>query len=342
MNDASAVTVHDLTKRFYLRERGSRRGLFGRRVTSKRAIVALDGVTLALQRGESVGLLGPNGAGKSTLIKVMTGLLIPDAGTVRVLGRDPHREQVATAAHIGITFGHRTQLWWELPARSSLDILRAIYELPDPVFRRRLRTLDAALELSSFWDTPVRLLSLGQRVRCDLAAAILHEPAILFLDEATAGLDIIAKDQVRALLGELSRSGDHLILLTSHDLADVEALSRRLVVIDHGRVVFDGATAAIAELSHGRRAVTVRFARPVPEPELQTARLSYAAGLTATFTPLPERLEQDVVAELLASYPVQSISLDDVGIEGVLRSLYLRRGPVPAPAQPVASTDRTG
>lgn len=323
-----------------VRERGREVRRLGRSRTVKRTIVALSHVAVTMERGESVGLLGQNGAGKSTLIKILTGLLISDSGVVRVLGRDPHREQVKTAAQIGVTFGQRTQLWWELPARSSFDILRAIYDLPGRLYQQRLRELDAALELSSFWNTPVRLLSLGQRVRCDLAAAILHRPAILFLDEATAGLDILAKDQVRALLGDLVRSGDHLIVVTSHDVADVEALCQRLVLIDHGKVLFDGATAAIAELNQGRRAITVRFTRPVSMPQLRAAQLTHAADLTATFAPLPDVAERDVVAELLASYPVQSISLDGAGLESLLRGLYERSRTAAASPSPLAADGR--
>jgi ABC-2 type transport system ATP-binding protein len=320
MSDPPAVAIGGVSKRFTLRERppGPRRGW---RRRTKRVITALADVDVQLERGECVGLLGKNGAGKTTLIKVMTGLLLPDAGTARVLGRDPHREQVETAAHIGVTFGQRTQLWWELPARSSFEILRAIYDLPGPAYAARLRELDAALELTSFWDAPVRLLSLGQRVRCDLAAAILHRPAVVFLDEATAGLDLLAKDQVRALLGQLARSGDHLVVLTSHDVADIEALSRRLVVIDGGRLIFDGATAALARLD-GRRTVTVRFTQPVADPRVRGARRTGTAGLTATFAPLPGIGEEQVVAELLAAYPVQSITFDGAGVEGVIRGLY--------------------
>ena len=242
----SAIEVDAIVKSFLVPdETRTRRTWFGLTRRGLRRYAAVDRVSFTVRQGEFIGLLGQNGAGKSTLIKIMTGLLTPDSGTVRVLGLDPQADQVANARNIGVAFGQKTQLWWDLPARESLEILRNIYQVPTVAFRRWLSDLDDVLELSTFWQTPARQLSLGQRVRCDLAAAIIHRPPILFLDEPTIGLDILVKAQVRTLLRTLADSGDHTIVLTTHDVAEVEALCQRLIVIAHGEVVHDGPSAML-------------------------------------------------------------------------------------------------
>ncbi|MFC1405003.1 MULTISPECIES: ATP-binding cassette domain-containing protein [Streptacidiphilus] len=314
-----AIEVRGVSKRF--RSRGP---LFRRRKEGPRETVALDRVDLEIGTGEFVGLLGQNGAGKSTLIRVMTGLMVPDAGEVRVLGLDPNRDQVRNARNIGVTFGQRTQLWWDLRARDSFEILRDMYGLPAATYTRRMRELDDFLGLSAFWDTQARHLSLGQRVRCDLAAAVLHRPVLLFLDEPTIGLDILVKDQVRAMLADLAGTGDHAIVLTTHDVADVEALCPRIVLIDRGRTLFDGTLADLTGIGGGRRTVVVELAggRAAPEVRMPGVRLLELDGARATYALEPGVSQARFAARVLAADEVRAIDFEGVRLEDVLRSIY--------------------
>ena len=202
--------------------------------------VAVESASLVVPRGELVALLGPNGAGKSTMIKMLTGILQPTSGELLVAGRVPSADRVANAMTIGAVFGQRSQLWWDLPARDSFWILRDIFGVPAPDFERRLAEFDSLLDLSQFWSTRARHLSLGQRMRCDLAAALLHDPPILFLDEPTIGMDVVAKERVRVFLKHQVEVHRRTIILTTHDMAEVERLARRVVLVNRGRTVFDG------------------------------------------------------------------------------------------------------
>ncbi|MDT0405288.1 MULTISPECIES: ABC transporter ATP-binding protein [Streptomyces] len=304
---------------------------------SERAL-ALDGVHLRVARGEFVGLLGQNGAGKSTLIKLMTGLLLPDTGTVRVCGLDPYGDRERNARNMGVTFGQRTQLWWDLPARDSFSILRDVYGLPERVWREALAELDDVLTLSAFWDTPVRFLSLGQRVRCDLAAALLHRPRVLFLDEPTIGLDVMVKDQVRELLSRLAATGDHSVVLTTHDMAEVEALCRRIVVIDRGRVVHDGQRDRLAVAAGAERSFLVEFETPPPRLDLVRATVVSVRGATVRVRPVSGADRAQVTAELLAAHPVRSVRYEGATAEDVLRALHQRARPEPASGAAGAAT----
>jgi ABC-2 type transport system ATP-binding protein len=205
--------------------------------------VAVDGVSFSARQGELLALLGPNGAGKSTTIKMLTGIIKPTAGEAIVAGVMPYRERERNAHNIGAVFGQRTQLWWDLPARESFRILRDIYGVGRAEHEARLQEFDSLLDLSSFWDTRVRHLSLGQRVRCDLAAALLHDPPVVFLDEPTIGMDVVVKEQVRNFLRHQVESRGRTVLLTTHDMAEVERLAERVVLVNHGRIIMDGTLA---------------------------------------------------------------------------------------------------
>ncbi|MBO0812685.1 MAG: ATP-binding cassette domain-containing protein, partial [Microlunatus sp.] len=223
---------------------------------------AVDDVSFSVDAGELVGYLGPNGAGKSTTIKMLTGILMPTAGTVSVAGRDPSRERRANALNIGVVFGQRSQLWWDLPLRESFRAVRDLYGVPAVLGDRRQTELVELLEMAEFLDSPVRQLSLGQRMRGDLAAAMLYQPRLLFLDEPTVGLDVVAKQRIREFIAHTNAVRDTTIILTTHDLEDVERLCRRIVLIDHGRVLYDGAPADLMSTYAPYRDLVVTLDQP--------------------------------------------------------------------------------
>ncbi|NUR90326.1 MAG: ATP-binding cassette domain-containing protein [Nonomuraea sp.] len=213
----------------------------GRSFKIKRTVVhAVRDLSFTVSAGEFVGYLGPNGAGKSTTIKMLCGILTPTSGSVRVAGLDPSRRRTTLARRIGVVFGQRTTLWWDLPLKDSFELIRHLYKVDREAFRRRLAELTETLDLGPFLSTPVRQLSLGQRMRGDLAAALLHAPDVLVLDEPTIGLDVVSKASIRDFLRRQNAERGTTVLLTTHDLGDIERLCRRIMVIDHGRLSFDG------------------------------------------------------------------------------------------------------
>lgn len=221
--------------------------LFLRRYETR---IALDHISFTIEEGETVGYIGPNGAGKSTTVKILSGILVPDSGEVKVLGKVPWRHRLEIVRQIGVVFGQRTQLWWDLQVIESFDLLRAIYRIPQEAYRKTLANLVDVLELSKLLHTPVRQLSLGQRMRCDLAASLLHSPRILFLDEPTIGLDATSKLAVRDFIRRLNQEQKVTILLTTHDMDDIEALCQRVLILNEGKIHFDG------PLEHLRRQIT--------------------------------------------------------------------------------------
>jgi len=258
-SNSPIIAVEDLHKHF--RGRRQRAGLLGALrglARSERTIVrAVDGVSFRIAPGEVVGYLGPNGAGKSTTLKMLTGLLVPTSGRVDVAGYVPWRDRRAYVAGIGAVFGQRSTLWWDLPVGESLALLRHMYRVPAARFAANLAEFGALLELDAFVDQPVRSLSLGQRMRADLAAALLHEPRLLFLDEPTIGLDVVAKERIRDFIRHINRQRGTTVLLTTHDLSDVARLCERVMIIDHGRLLYDGPLAELQRRFGGRRTLVV-------------------------------------------------------------------------------------
>jgi ABC-2 type transport system ATP-binding protein len=306
----------------------------GRLRRGRETLTAVDGIDLRVFRGELLGYLGPNGAGKSTTLKMLTGVLMPSGGELRVCGLVPVAQRRRLAGRIGVVFGTRTQLWWDLPLHESFELARHIWRVPPGDHAARLSRLTRELDLS-FLDTPVRQLSLGQRMRAELTIALLHGPEVVFLDEPTIGLDVVSKQAVRAFLTELRDRGDTTVVLTTHDLADIERLCRRLVVIDHGRVVHDGTLSSLHARYGSRRRVLVQIEEPLATPvRLEGVHLesSSSDGRLLTFgLDSSAATAGALVATLAAGGSLRDISVTEPAIEDVIARLYASPAPVPRP-----------
>lgn len=297
------------------------------------AITAVDGVSFEIAEGEIVGYLGPNGAGKSTTIKMLTGILVPTSGEVEVAELVPWENREVNAMNIGVVFGQRTQLWWALPLEESLRLIGRMYRMPEADFRRNLVMLTELLDMGSFLRTPVRQLSLGQRMRGDLAAAVIYQPPILFLDEPTVGLDVVAKERIRTFIEEINRERNTTVLLTTHDLDDVERLCRRIIIIDQGRVLFDGGTAELKRRYAPTRLVDVTVSGDGVEALAEAVRVLPAGvdviahdGMRASLEVSPERIAvSHVIAGISARVPIADISVREPEMEGIIREIYEAR-----------------
>lgn len=308
---------------------GGLRSLLTRQYEEKHAVAGLD---FAVEEGELLGYLGPNGAGKSTTIKLLTGILVPTSGTVRVAGREPWRHREQNALAVGAVFGQRSQLWWDLPLVESFKLIGKMYRIDAATYRRNLERFTDLLELDAFMTTPVRQLSLGQRMRGDLAAAMLYDPRILYLDEPTIGLDVLAQERIRCFIEEINHDQRTTILLTTHDLRDVERLCRRILLIDHGRVIYDGAVTPLKRRYIPHRVLVVQLAGAAPHdaPAIEGAHAVRRDGsrLEIDFdpevTPLPH-----LIATVTMRYPVTDLSITEPDLEQVIRHMYGTRGEQP-------------
>jgi ABC-2 type transport system ATP-binding protein len=307
--------------------RGSRaRGALRRARTEVRAV---DGIDFSVAPGEMVGYIGPNGAGKSTTIKMLTGILTPSGGRLRVAGIDPSRERVRLARRIGVVFGQRTSLWWDLPLRDSYQLVRRLYRVPDARYAENLERCVELLELGPLLDRPVRQLSLGQRMRGDIAAALLHDPAVLYLDEPTIGLDVVSKSKVRSFLAAINAERRTTVLLTTHDLTDIEQLCDRVMVIDHGRLMYDGGLDGLHAVGESERTLVVDFERELPPVELAGARFVRAEGPRQWLAFPASASAAPLVGELAARHPLVDLSVREPDIEDVIARMYGARAPLP-------------
>jgi len=323
----SVIRVRELSKHFKVpvRKKGrfaAVRNLFSLERTEK---VAVDGITFAIERGEMVGYVGPNGAGKSTTVKMLTGILLPTSGEVEVDGLIPHRDRKQLARRIGVVFGQKTQLWWDVPVIESLRLLKEIYKIPTNTYEANLELFHDLLDLHEFQDTPVRQLSLGYRMRSDLVAALLHSPDILFLDEPTVGVDVVAKDRFRSFLQQLNKERQVTVLLTTHDISDIEKVCERMMIIDKGRIMYDGAIADLKERFAPHRVLVVDFADTVPDVEIDRAELVEREERRARFRFNRWQVSaSELIIELARKYPVRDVSVEEPEIEAIVREIYER------------------
>lgn len=336
------IYARDLSKTFRAfkrREglRGAVRDLFQREYRDVRAV---DEIDLAIGAGEIVGYIGPNGAGKSTTIKMLAGILVPTSGEVRVAGYVPSEEREAYTREIGVVFGQRTSLWWDIAVIESLRLLKKVYRVSEQDFRDRIDRFDTVLDLKSYLHTPARKLSLGQRMRSELAAALIHNPRVLFLDEPTIGLDIAVKARIREFLHEINREFRTTILLTTHDLDDIEALSQRVVVIDKGQKIYDGSLHGLkAGLGYTRQVRLTAQEIPVEAFRRATEGMDIEwtepepAVFCGAFDP-DQTAVAEVLRRVLAEVSVVDVRIEDVDIEHVVREIYEGTRMAPAAAEP--------
>ena len=295
-------------------------------------VVAVSDISYDVAEGEILGFIGPNGAGKSTVIKMLTGILTPTSGTCTINGKNPTENRKSYVKEIGVVFGQRTQLWWDLPLRETYGVLKEIYEVPEDKYQKRMAFLNEVLELDSFITSPVRTLSLGQRMRADIAASLLHSPKVLFLDEPTIGLDVVVKDNIRKAIEYINRQEKTTVILTTHDLADIELLANRIVMIDKGQKVFDGAIASLKS-KYGQirefhfetdtpALVTAedyarRFSLDIDDCGVETDGKAVKVRFNSTSVPV-----SDMLSYTLSRVNVSDISVKDADIEEIIRRLY--------------------
>lgn len=330
------IYVENLRKEFkkIIKEpglKGSVKALFK---PKKEIITAVDDISFTVPKGEILGFLGPNGAGKSTVIKMLTGILMPTSGMCRINGQNPQKDRKKYVREIGVVFGQRTQLWWDLALRETYAVLKEIYQVPDEQYKKRMAFLNEVLELDDFITSPVRTLSLGQRMRADIAASLLHSPKVLFLDEPTIGLDVVVKENIRNAIRKINAEEGTTVILTTHDLADIEFLCERIVMIDKGKKVFDG---GIAELKHNFGDVRTLEFELVNAPDFKL--LDYHRRFKLTQDELTAERDgakatvrfdtanvsvEDIISYTLSTVHVKDLNIKDVEIEEIIKRLYRR------------------
>lgn len=319
------IEVRNLSKTFKVyHHRKGFWGTFANLFSRKHRIVqAVENVSFTVTRGEIVGYLGPNGAGKSTTIKMLTGILVPSSGSVTVNGYIPHRQRKENAKRIGVVFGQRSHLWFDLPVQESFELLRRIYRIPLAQYQRNVAMFDELLELGAFFQTPVRQLSLGQRMRADIGAALLHNPDVLFLDEPTIGLDVVAKSRIRQFIHQINAERQVTVVLTTHDLDDVEKLCNRVILIDDARLLFDGELATLRRMLSNERLLSVDYAEDYPDVRVPHAQITHREGTRVQYRFSPEEIHTaELVGTLLQKFRIVDIAIQEPDIEELIKTVY--------------------
>lgn len=319
------IHVQNLVKEYKIQQRaegikGTITNLFNPNFTVKRAV---DDLSFSIAEGELVGFIGPNGAGKSTSIKMLTGILVPTSGTLEVNGLVPHKNRKANAQQIGVVFGQKTQLWWDVPVIDSLVLLKDIYKISDAQYKRNLELFNGLLDLHEFQNTPVRQLSLGQRMRADLAAALLHNPRILYLDEPTIGVDIVAKQRLREFIKEINQDQKITVLLTTHDMGDIEKLCNRMMIVDHGKLIYDGGVDQIRRTFGMERTLIVEFEEELADFAVPGATLIKSEGRRKWFQ--FHRLQTTpsaLITAIAAQHNITDLEVVEPEIEDMVRNIY--------------------
>lgn len=319
------IEVENLYKEFKVAKRES--GMLGAiRSIVKREFVtkeAVKGVSFSIDKGEMIGYIGPNGAGKSTTIKMLTGILVPSGGRIVVNGIVPYEKRQENAKNIGVVFGQRTQLWWDLPTIESFELLKAIYQVSDARYKHNMDIFKDILGLEEFLNTPVRQLSLGQRMRADIAASLLHDPEILFLDEPTIGLDVVAKEKMRTFIQEINKERQVTVILTTHDMEDIEKLCKRMILIDHGQKVYDGDISAVKDRFGKTRTLIVDIEQNGKEFVVTGGELVKQEGNRKWI-----RFNRDdisaskLITQISENYNITDLTVEETAIETIISRIY--------------------
>lgn len=324
----SLIEVNEVSKTFRVSKRsagipGMLANLVAPKYEKKQAV---NNISFSIEQGEMVGFIGPNGAGKSTTIKMLSGILYPDSGSVRVEGYIPYRQRREYVGHIGVVFGQKSQLQWDLPVIDSFELLKAIYRIPEEVYRSNLNRFTEMLDMSGFINQPVRQLSLGQRMRADIVAALLHSPRIVFFDEPTIGVDVVGKETIRNFLCELNAKDRVTMLFTTHDMQDIEKTCKRLIIIDKGCKVYDGLLSGIRQAYGTTRQVDVEFAGDctvAPMEHVEIKELDAPGGRKKRFLFESREVQIDsLMSSLLADYVIRDLTVSEPEIEGLIRKIY--------------------
>jgi ABC-2 type transport system ATP-binding protein len=326
----TVIEVSELSKIFRINHkdpglRGSFKALVRPKHTDK---VAVDRIGFKVEPGEMIGYIGVNGAGKSTTIKLLTGILLPSSGKVEVMGLDPHKQRVANARNIGVVFGQRTQLWWDLALIESLNLIAKIYEIDPNRYQQLLQQFSETLDLDELLHIPIRNMSLGQKMRSELAAALIHEPKIVYLDEPTIGLDLIVKERIREFIKEQNRERGITVILTTHDLGDIEELCKRVIIIDNGRLIFDGPLTTIKERFGKYREIKFETLQPVGALQLPRGAEIHTNGHEPGERELILRFDRTqttaskVAAEVMNQVEVKDFSLSEPNLTSIIRQIY--------------------
>jgi ABC-2 type transport system ATP-binding protein len=331
-----AIDVDHLCKTYKIRIK--KPGLWGSLLafvsSQSNEVFAVKDISFKINSGERVGLIGENGAGKSTTLKMLTGILVPQSGKINVLGRIPWKERQQLALNIGVVFGQRPQLLWDIPVRETFQLLKTMYRIPDSTFNYVLHEALHRLHLEPLLSTPVRLLSLGQRMRCDLAAALLHAPSIAFLDEPTIGLDVSIKEQVREFIQEINKKFNSTLIITTHDLKDITQICKRLIVLDHGTLLFDGSLKQFENQFAQKKRIIIETKAPTAPAKIQqlkpalaklNAQLLEIEGKRLVFEYLSAKCTPELTKLLLKKLPVVDLSLEKPDIENLVTQIYKKK-----------------
>lgn len=322
------ISVSHLTKYYQVHQKepgfaGSMKSLFKRKYYDAKAV---DDISFSIDEGELVGFIGPNGAGKTTTLKCLTGLLYPTGGEVKVLGYVPFERKHPYLRQISLVMGQKNQLWWDLPAIDSFLLNKEIYNIPDEQYNKTIKELSALLEVKEILQVQVRKLSLGQRMKCELIAALIHNPKILFLDEPTIGLDVMMQQNLREFVKEYNQKYNATIILTSHYMKDVEELCKRIIIIDHGKILYDGLLANIVKKYAKNKSITAIFEKPVALEKIKQLGHILSFEPTKAVLSIPRAKSNHVASKLLEHFAVEDINIEEPNIEEIIRDVFANKG----------------
>ena len=319
------IEVKNLSRHFKKKVPG--KTLFRKIIPKTIEVKAVDNISFKIKKGEFVGYVGANGSGKSTTIKMLTGIIIPTRGKVKCLGYVPWKQRIKYTKHIGVVFGQKSLLWWDLPVIESLKLYRDIYEVPEKEFQERLELYDKMLGLKKFLDMPVRKLSFGERMRCELAASLLHKPKVLFLDEPTVGMDVVAKEKIRNFLKEVNEKEKTTIMLTTHDMGDIEALCKRIILLDKGKIVYDGKLEKLKKKYVNSKKVTVTYSKIrdkklVEEGLKKVDVIERKQGYIVMRVGMKKHRIKKVITDIIKAVEINDILVEEPELEEIIGEIY--------------------